>query len=233
MRRGTNDWTNLSQKNLTYNGSSDSPSCGMISLAFVAISAMNGDVSSLISSMTSHLILVIAVSAGTRRDSSAATSSLMPLVTTVWNSSCTTDMSTFPEPSETKTLLMDSSSCPVVSWQYLHVLMAVHTICCCARSRLQLGAIDTSDGWPTAFSCSCTFLAYARRCFAHTRCKSRSTTSICSAVPRLNDRLRLRKSSLEELKTRESGRPLVGASHRSSPSSCPNASPMFLSSSET
>eukprot|EP00967_Tisochrysis_lutea_P129047 scaffold221517_cov27-Tisochrysis_lutea.AAC.2 len=131
------------------------------------------------------------------------------------------------------TLLMDSSSCPVVSWQYLHVLMAVHTICCCARSRLQLGAIDTSDGWPTAFSCSCTFLAYARRCFAHTRCKSRSTTSICSAVPRLNDRLRLRKSSLEELKTRESGRPLVGASHRSSPSSCPNASPMFLSSSET
>ena len=93
------------------------------------------------------------------RDSSAATSTFMPEVTTAWNSSWMGDMSTLPPCSPSIALTMDSSSCPVVSEQYLDVLTTAHTKCCCAASRLRLGAMVISAGCPTAASFSCTRFA--------------------------------------------------------------------------
>ena len=108
---------------------------------------------------------------------------------------CTGERSTCPLNPSSSVLMIDSSSWPVVWWQYSHVLTTAHTRCWSTMSSEHSGGREGSAGCLTGGSCSSTRLAYVFRWRAHTLCRSKRTCELWRGVARLNERRRLMKSS--------------------------------------
>mmetsp|Transcript_10350 Transcript_10350/g.23081 ORF Transcript_10350/g.23081 Transcript_10350/m.23081 type:complete len:238 (-) Transcript_10350:1234-1947(-) len=234
ISRGTKLETNLVQKKVTYFPDKCSPSSGIILRAALTMPCMYGEVSSPISSIMSHLMVVIAFNDAPTRVSSAATSTFIPPSTTPLKSSCTADRSTLSRYSSVTAFMTVSAKPSVVVAQYSPVFTTAHTTRCTVSSIAQSGGCDGSTGCLMSGSFSCTFLAYSFKRLLHTFCSSWCSTALMfRADARLYCRLSMRKSSFDELKTRVSAVPEGWTVHVSAASIFCMPSSSDLSSSAT